>query len=115
MGYTGTSLYESWSLTALNTLFTSLCVIVPGVWEQDLKAETLLAVPELYVFGQREGGLNGGKYVVWMVGAAAQGAALWGLCWIAYGAVGPVRDGGLFALGNLVFSANIVWINLKLL
>ncbi len=115
VGYTGTSLYESWSLTALNTLFTSLCVIVPGVWEQDLKAETLLAVPELYVFGQREGGLNGGKYVVWMVGAAAQGAALWGLCWIAYGAVGPVRDGGLFALGNLVFSANIVWINLKLL
>jgi phospholipid-translocating ATPase len=32
VGYTGTSLYESWSLTALNTLFTSLCVIVPGVW-----------------------------------------------------------------------------------
>jgi phospholipid-translocating ATPase len=32
VGYTGTSLYESWSLTGLNTLFTSLCVIVPGVW-----------------------------------------------------------------------------------
>lgn len=29
-GYTGSSLYESWSLTVLNTLFTSLCVIVPG-------------------------------------------------------------------------------------
>lgn len=29
-GYTGTSLYESWSLTVLNTLFTSLCVIIPG-------------------------------------------------------------------------------------
>lgn len=115
VGYTGTSLYESWSLTALNTLFTSLCVIVPGVWEQELAAETLLAVPELYVFGQREGGLNLGKYVAWMVGAAAEGCVVWALCWVAYGGIGPVRDGGLFALGDLVFSVNIVWTNLKLL
>ncbi|KAH6632204.1 hypothetical protein F5144DRAFT_512375 [Chaetomium tenue] len=47
VGYTGTSLYEMWSLTALNTLFTSLCVIVPAVGEQELAAGTLLAVPEL--------------------------------------------------------------------
>jgi hypothetical protein len=26
-----------------------------------------------------------------------------------------VGDGGLFALGDLVFSVNVVWINLKLL
>src|ERR1700753_1070968 len=43
-GYTGSSLYENWSLTVLNTLFTSLCVIVPGIFEQDLQATTLLAV-----------------------------------------------------------------------
>ncbi|CAI4217136.1 unnamed protein product [Parascedosporium putredinis] len=46
-GYTGTSLYEFSSLTVFNTLFTSLCVICMGIWEQDLRAETLLAVPEL--------------------------------------------------------------------
>ncbi len=114
-GYTGTSVYESWSLTALNTLFTSLCVIVPGVWEQELGEGTLLAVPELYVFGQREGGLNGGLYVRWMVAAVVEGGVVWGLCWVVYGAVGPVGDGGLFALGDLVFSVNIVWTNLKLL
>ncbi|KAK4145970.1 uncharacterized protein C8A04DRAFT_10160 [Dichotomopilus funicola] len=114
--YTGTSLYEMWSLTALNTLFTSLCVIVPGVWEQDLSAETLLAVPELYVFGQRNGGLRGGMYLWWMVGAAVEGVVVWWVCWVGYGqVVGPVRDGGLFAVGNLVFSVNIVWTNLKLL
>jgi phospholipid-translocating ATPase len=114
-GYTGTSLYESWSLTALNTLFTSLCVIVPAVWEQELRAETLLAVPELYVFGQRERGLNGRMYLIWMVGAVGEGVIIWFLCWLLYGAASPVRDGGLFALGNLVFSVNIVWTNLKLL
>lgn len=46
-GYSGTSLYESISLAVFNTLFTSLAVILPGMLEKDLKAETLLAVPEL--------------------------------------------------------------------
>jgi phospholipid-translocating ATPase len=115
VGYTGTSLYEMWSLTAFNILFTSLCVIVPAVWEQELSAETLLAVPELYVFGQREGGLNRGLYVRWMVAAAVEGVVVWFLCWAMYGGLNPVRDGGIFALGNLVFSVNVVWINMKLL
>lgn len=47
-GYTGTSLFETISLAVFNALFTSLCVILPGIFEQDLKASTLLAVPELY-------------------------------------------------------------------
>jgi phospholipid-translocating ATPase len=50
-----------------------------------------------------------------MVGAAAEGVLVWFLCWALYGGLSPVRDGGLFALGNLVFSVNVVWINLKLL
>jgi hypothetical protein len=40
-GYIGTSLFESWSLTVLGTRFTSLCVIVPGLFEHDLRAETM--------------------------------------------------------------------------
>ncbi|EGO59265.1 hypothetical protein NEUTE1DRAFT_79192 [Neurospora tetrasperma FGSC 2508] len=113
-GYTGTSLYESWSLTVLNTLFTSLCVIVPGVWEQDLSAETLMAVPELYVWGQRDGGLNLRKYLGWMMAAVAQGVVVWWVCWGLYGGI-AVKDNGLFAVGNLVFTVAIVWTNLKLL
>lgn len=62
-GYTGSSLYENWSLTALNTLFTSLCCILPGMFEQDLTADTLLAVPELYVHGQKNKELNLPKYL----------------------------------------------------
>ncbi|KAM7195758.1 hypothetical protein V8F20_007328 [Naviculisporaceae sp. PSN 640] len=114
-GYTGTSLYEAWSLTVLNTLFTSLCVIVPGIWEQDLAAETLLAVPELYVFGQRDRGLNVPKYLAWMIGGAAEGVLVWFLCWAIYsGHLSPVDNGGgLFALGNLVFTVAIMWINFK--
>lgn len=117
-GYTGTSLYESWSLTVLNVLFTSLCVIIPGVWEQDLNADTLLAVPELYVYGQRGEALNFGKYFGWMLGAGVESVLLFFGCWAAYGVfgqLGGMRDDGLFAFGNLVFSACIIWTNCKLL
>lgn len=117
-GYTGTSLYDSWSLTVLNVLFTSLCVISPGVWEQDLRAETLLAVPELYVYGQRGQALNIMKYLRWMVGAGIEGILVFWACWAAYGVFGQLggkRDDGLFAFGNLIFSVCIVWTNWKLL
>lgn len=117
-GYTGTSLYESWSLTILNVLFTSLCVIAPGVWEQDLRAETLLAVPELYVYGQRGEALNLMKYLRWMIGAGIEGVLVFWACWASYGLfgqLGGMRDDGLFAFGDLVFSVCIIWTNWKLL
>ncbi len=114
-GYSGTSLYESWGLTVLNTLFTSLCVIVPGVLEQDLGAEVLMAVPELYVYGQRGCGLNVPKYAAWMVGALAEGVLVWFSCWVGYGIFAQYGDLGLFAVGNLVFSTCIMWMNWKLL
>ncbi|KAL7627863.1 drs2 neo1 protein [Parahypoxylon ruwenzoriense] len=113
-GYSGTSLYENWSLTVFNTLFTSLCVICMGVWEQDLSPETLLAVPELYVHGQRNRELNMSRFVRWMAAAVTEGVLVWLGVWAAYSVFGQARDDGLFALGNLVFTIGIMWINWKL-
>ncbi|KAF1986865.1 phospholipid-translocating P-type ATPase [Aulographum hederae CBS 113979] len=114
-GYSGTSLYEEWSLTVLNTLFTSLCVIVMGIFEQDLSAGALLEKPGLYAYGQNNRGLYMSKYLAWMFAATVEGILVWFLCWAAYGnSDSLVRDNGLFALGHLVFTLGIVWTNLKL-
>ena len=115
-GYTGTSLYQETSLTVFNTLFTSLCTICMGIWEQDLQPETLLAVPELYVYGQRNMGLNFWNYTRWMFHAACQGIICWYGVWAGYGWIVPSgRDNGLYALGQLAFSVGVLWINWKLL
>ncbi len=114
-GYSGTSLYESWGLTVLNTLFTSLCVIIPGIYEKDLSADVLSAFPELYVYGQRGRGLNVPKYIGWMTAALVEGVLVWFGCWAGYETLGEAHDQGLFAFGNLVFSICIMWINWKLL
>ncbi|KAH8737143.1 hypothetical protein BGZ61DRAFT_525327 [Ilyonectria robusta] len=114
-GYSGTSLYEATSLTVFNTLFTSLCVICMGIWEQDLRAETLLAVPELYIYGQRNMGLNLWKFARWMLLGAVQGVVCWYGIWAGYAWISPAaRDQGLYALGTLTFTVGILWINWKL-
>lgn len=99
-GYSGSSLFENWSLTVLNTLFTSLCTIVPGIFEQDLSAETLLAVPELYVFGQRNEALNVVKYLTWMAMAVMQGFVIWYLPGVLYGKLNVMGDNGAYAIGQ---------------
>ncbi|CAG8548436.1 17391_t:CDS:1, partial [Acaulospora morrowiae] len=65
-GFSGTSLYEAWTLSLYNTLFSSLPVIVIGMLEKDLKRETLIGVPELYQFGQRNEAFNLKLFFSWM-------------------------------------------------
>jgi phospholipid-translocating ATPase len=75
-------LYENWFLTVLNTLFTPLCVIVLGTFEQGLKSDTQLTVPELYIYGQRNKGLNRAKYLVWLALATVEGMLVWFLAFL---------------------------------
>ncbi|KAI8622273.1 hypothetical protein BC830DRAFT_751714 [Chytriomyces sp. MP71] len=65
-GYSGTSLYEQWTLSLNNVLFTSLPVMVVGIFEKDLNKSTLMAVPELYRYGQENKGFNIRVQVRWL-------------------------------------------------
>jgi len=114
-GYTGTSLYESWSLSMFNTLFTSLPVIFLGIFEQDLSATTLLAVPELYAQGQRNAAFNFKKYLWWMFMAVSEAIVVFFLMYGLYAQDIAERYNGLFAMGDLAFSCIVIIINTKLL
>ncbi|KAJ4288253.1 drs2 neo1 protein [Collariella sp. IMI 366227] len=115
-GYTGTSIYESTSLTVFNTIFTSLPVIIPGIFERDLSAETLLALPELYSFGQKCRGFNYLQYLGWMFMAVAESVVVYYAVHYIYANVShwPVET-DLFPVGTLVYSLAVVFINLKLM
>jgi phospholipid-translocating ATPase len=66
-GFSGTSLYESWTLSMYNTLFSSLPVISVGIFEQDLNAKTLLANPHLYIQGQLNQAFNLRIFITWVI------------------------------------------------
>ncbi|KAI1847156.1 hypothetical protein JX266_006696 [Neoarthrinium moseri] len=109
-GWTGTSLFESASLAVFNTLFTSLCVILPGIFEKDLDAATLLAVPELYTYGQRNEAFNYKKYIAWNVMAIIESIIIYTIVHCLYGD----SSHDLFAFGQLVFTVVVIFINTKL-
>ncbi|EDR22935.1 hypothetical protein, conserved [Entamoeba dispar SAW760] len=47
-GYSGTSLFENWTLSIYNVLFTFLPIIVFGIFDRDILPETLIMNPYLY-------------------------------------------------------------------
>ncbi|KFY28727.1 hypothetical protein V493_02787 [Pseudogymnoascus sp. VKM F-4281 (FW-2241)] len=114
-GYSGTSFYESWSLSMFNTLFTSLPVIFLGILEQDLSAATLLAVPELYSQGQRGEAFNIRKYFGWMFMATLEACLVYFMVVHLYSWPAISGDDGIFAVGDLSFTICVVIINTKLL
>lgn len=112
--YTGTSLYESWSLAMFNTLFTSLPVIFMGFFEKDLRAETLLAFPELYNFGQRNLGFNFKVYLYWVLMAASGSLLIFFLMLGLYAQATFTQDNGLYSMGSLTYTACVIVIVTKL-
>ena len=118
-GFTGTSLYEYWSGSVINVIFCALCIIFLGMFEQDLEAHTLLAVPELYMQGQRNSGLNLWKYAWWNFMALTEAIIIYYVVYLAYGIAEfndiVVDSDDLFAFGQLNFAVCVVVINSKLL
>lgn len=113
-GYTGTSMYESTSLSMFNTLFTSLPVIFMGVFEKDLAASTLLAVPELYNKGQRHLGFNIRLYLGWAFMAVCDAMIIYFLMFVVWALPELNEDQGIFPMGLLCFSSCITVISIKL-
>ena len=115
-GFTGTSLFESTSLTVFNTIFTSLSVIIPGIFERDLSAATLLAVPELYTFGQRNRAFHFPQYLGWMAMAVAESAIIFYAAYYVYALSSyGTSPADLYPVGTLAFSLAVVFINVKLM
>ncbi|CAG8621686.1 26877_t:CDS:1 [Dentiscutata erythropus] len=107
--FSGTSLYESWSLAAYNTLFTSLPVLVVGIFEKDLNYDTLMAIPRLYKNGQENKEFNIKLFFSWMFGAIFHAIALTSVPILLHGYFMDyeIRVNGspqLFELGMIIYT-----------
>ncbi|KAI3538567.1 phospholipid-translocating P-type ATPase [Colletotrichum filicis] len=114
-GYTGTSLYENWSLTVFNTFFTSLAVILLGGLEKDLQAKTLLEFPELYTFGHKNRAFNIKLYIGWTFLGLIESLIIFWVTWAVYNSLPFDQDTSLYAMGSVPFTVAVVFINIKLL
>lgn len=110
--FSGTSLYEPWSLSMFNTLFTSLPVLCIGIFEKDLKPITLLSVPELYSFGRLSEGFNIWIFLEWMVIGACNAVMITFLNTVVWGESSLI-DNTLYPVGVINFTAIVMLINFK--
>lgn len=113
--FTGTSVYESWSISMFNTLFTSLPVIALGVVDQDLSASTLIAVPELYKVGQLNMAFNVKLFLYWLLLAMSQCVCTVFLSVEAWGKNFANFENDLYPLGVIIFATVVIIICFKLL
>lgn len=110
--FSGSSMYESWSLSMFNTLFTSLPVLCVGMFDKDLHPSTLLAVPELYAKGRLYQAFNLKVFIFWMLLAAFQSVGISFLAYYTWG-ITALKDNSTLPLGTLVFGVLVILINAK--
>ncbi|CCK71876.1 aminophospholipid-translocating P4-type ATPase DNF3 KNAG_0I00850 [Huiozyma naganishii CBS 8797] len=110
--FSGTSFYESWSLSMYNTLFTSLPTICIGMFEKDLKPITLLTVPELYSFGRLSEGFNIWIFLEWLCQASGNALLVTFLNVIIWGET-SLSDNSMYPLGVVNFTAIITLVAVK--
>ncbi|KAJ3209609.1 hypothetical protein HDU67_006054 [Dinochytrium kinnereticum] len=138
-GWSGTSLYEQWTLTLYNILFSSLPVIAVGIFEKDLNKSTLLCVPELYRYGQFNRGLNACIFLKWALEGIWHAVVSVFVPFLVYncftpgdfslltkvrslqteGTVftsdmsGPWQESSIFALGTASYTVIVLLVNIK--
>ncbi|CAB4386591.1 unnamed protein product [Rhizophagus irregularis] len=118
-GFSGTSLYEQWTLSFYNTLFSSLPVIVIGMFEKDLNMKTVLGVPELYRLGQRNGGFNLKLFFTWMGAGIFHAFIIIGIPFLIHGLwdgdeLGIFGTPQLYELGMTVYSCVVFVVTIKI-
>jgi phospholipid-translocating ATPase len=91
-----------------------LPVIFMGVFEKDLSASTLLAVPELYTKGQRNGGFNIRVYLGWMFMASSEAMVVYFLMLGLWGQAKWTVDESIFPAGVITYTAIVTIIALKM-
>jgi phospholipid-transporting ATPase len=114
--YTAQNLFESWSLSCYNVIFTSIPIMVYSIFDKDINVPNSLATPELYVEGQRN--IEFGIKILW--GWLTIG--LWNSLVIFFGMIFYFGDSvidntgqshGIWSFGVISYTVVIVVVNLK--
>ncbi|XP_065643609.1 phospholipid-transporting ATPase IF isoform X3 [Hydra vulgaris] len=115
-GYSGQPLYAGVFLTTFNILFTSMPILLYGIFEKDLKEETLMDHPILYRELVKNANLSWKKFAHWVL------AGLWHAIVIFFGVkfvygttfISTMQDYSFFEFGVFVFTLVILITNLKI-
>ena len=114
--FSGQTLYDSYSISVYNVIFTGLPILIVGTFDKDVGELVLLKYPPLYQNGVQNASLNAARHWTWILNGVYQSIIIFFLSVAAFRVGNLHTDGTIFgqwSLGILVFTSVIFSVNLK--
>ncbi|KAI8364585.1 hypothetical protein BD560DRAFT_402805 [Blakeslea trispora] len=114
-GFSGSTLYESWTMSCFNVIFTFLPPLAIGIFDQIVSSRMLDKYPQMYMLGQNNVFFNQKKFWGWMANATYHSLVLFFLGVGAFKTEGVFKNGmtsGQWWAGAAVFTGvlgSILW------
>eukprot|EP00051_Salpingoeca_urceolata_P032761 m.17242 g.17242 ORF g.17242 m.17242 type:complete len:1165 (+) comp5427_c0_seq1:383-3877(+) len=115
-GFSGQILFERWNIASYNVIFALLPPLAIGVFDQHVSAESLLAVPQLYMPGLNGERFNSKRFWLWVLNAMFHSNMIFWLSREANKFGNTHEDGtvnGLWYLGVVVYGIMVYTVTLK--
>ena len=115
-GFSGQTIYETWTMAAYNIFFAFAQPIAIGVFDQFLTARMLEKYPQLYHNGQVNKFYNAQSFWAWIATSFMHSLLLY-YCFTGLYSEGSMLPGGLIAdqwvLGQMVYTGELITITVK--
>ncbi|KAI8983931.1 hypothetical protein BDF20DRAFT_815946 [Mycotypha africana] len=114
-GFSGQTLYESWTMSCFNVFFTFLPPMAVGIFDQFTSARLLDKYPQMYMLGQSNEFFNQKRFWGWIINAVYHSAMLYFIGMAAFIDDSVFQNGysgGQWWVGTTIFTATlatIVW------
>ncbi|KAI9485043.1 hypothetical protein BDB00DRAFT_773719 [Zychaea mexicana] len=115
-GFSGQTLYESWTMSCFNVIFTILPPMVIGIFDQFAAARLLDKYPQMYMLGQSNEFFNQKRFWGWILNAVYHSALLFFIGMAAFMNDADFENGwtgGHWWVGTTIFSATLATILYK--
>ncbi|KAN0043355.1 hypothetical protein ACTA71_011007 [Dictyostelium dimigraforme] len=116
--FSAQTMFDSWSISIFNVVFTGLPIIVCAIFDQDVSAESSQKYPQLYASGQKDSEFNLRVLWVWIVEAWIHSVVIFFGVYGLYNHGSTLLESGdtldLWAMGQNIFILVVLTVNLKL-
>ncbi|KAI8580635.1 hypothetical protein K450DRAFT_236545 [Umbelopsis ramanniana AG] len=115
-GFSGQTLYESWTMSCFNVIFTILPPLAIGVFDQFTSARLLDKYPQMYMLGQSNEFFNQRRFWGWIANAIFHSLVLFFAGMLAFRDDDVFTDGwsgGQWWVGTTIFTATLAAILYK--
>jgi phospholipid-translocating ATPase len=116
--FSGQRLFEEFMYQLFNVIFTSIPLIVFGVFEQDLNKRDCVRFPQTYTIGPRRGHASVKFFIQWMLTGLWHSLCVFYIPYCAMAGTNLVHKDGipsdLWFFGALVYMAIMVVVSIKL-